>query len=293
MTDRLAIALAQIDPAVGDVRGNADRIRDARAEAAARDADLVVLPELALSGCPAEGLAAKPFFLAAVRTEVERLAAETADGGPALLVGAPWIEGGRVFDAALLLERGRIAAVRYRHEPADGDLPEAGGGFHPGPVPGPVNFRDVRLGVLVGADIATPDVAEALGECGAEILLAPGAGPFDTQAMDRRLNLAVARVTETELPLVCVNAVGGQDGLVFDGGSFALGADRALVAQAARWREQVVITRWQRGDAGWTCVHGEIARPDDGLESVYRAMVLGLGDHVRKNGFPGVLIGLS
>lgn len=295
MTDRLAIALAQIDPTVGDVPGNAGKVRDARAEAAARDADLVVFPELVLSGCPPEDLVAKPFFVAAIRSAVEQLAAETADGGPALLVAAPWVEGDRARNAALLLERGRIAAARYQHGfgGPDHDPLDGARWFSAGPVPGPVNFRDVRLGVLVGADMATPDVAEALGECGAEILLVPGASPFDTDAMDRRLNLAVARVTETELPLVCVNAVGGQDELVFDGASFALGADRTLVAQAVRWREQVVITRWQRGDAGWACVHGEVARPDDALESVYQAMTLGLADHVRKNGFPGVLIGLS
>jgi NAD+ synthase len=293
MTDRLAIALAQLNPTVGDIRGNLEKIRNARAEAAARDADLVVCGELVLSGYPPEDLVLKPFFLGFVRQAVEELAAETGDGGPALLVTAPWMEEAKVYNAAMLLDGGRIAAVRYKH-----DLPNYGvfdekRVFWPGPVPGPVNFRDVRLGVLICEDMWTPDICEALGECGAEILVVPNGSPFETDKMERRLNLAVSRVAETGLPLIYVNQVGGQDELVFDGASFALGADRSLVAQAGCWREQIVMTRWERRGNGWACVHGEQAPPSEGLEAIYRAMVLGLRDYVNKNRFPGVLIGMS
>jgi len=293
MTDRIAIALAQLNPTVGDIAGNARKVRDARAEAAARGADLVLCPELVVSGYPPEDLVLKPFFLASVRRAVEEIAAETADGGPAVVVTAPWEQDGRVHNAALLLDGGAVRAVRFKH-----DLPNYGPFdekrvFAAGPVPGPVNFRDVRLGLMICEDMWTPDVAETLAECGAEILLVPNGSPFETDKLDLRVNLAVARVTETGLPLVYVNQVGGQDELVFDGGSFALGADRALVAQAARWREQVVMTRWVREGGGWRCEHGEAVEPDQGVEAVYQAMVLGLRDYVNKNRFPGVLIGMS
>jgi NAD+ synthase len=301
MTDRLSIALAQLNPTVGDVRGNAERIRRARAEAAARGADLVLCPELVTCGYPPEDLVLKPFFLASVRDAVEALARDTADGGPGLVVGAPWEQGGRVHNAAVLLDGGAVAAVRFKH-----DLPNYGPFdekrvFVPGPVPGPVNFRDVRLGLMVCEDMWTPDVAETLAECGAEILLVPNGSPFETDKHDRRLTLAVARVKETGLPLAYANQVGGQDELVFDGASFALGADGALVAQAPRWREAVTLTRWVRGGAkggvesggGWTAEHGDLARPDEGVEAIYQAMVLGLRDYVNKNRFPGVLIGMS
>jgi NAD+ synthase len=293
MTDRLAIALAQLNPTVGDILGNVRKAVDARTEAAALGADLVVYPELVVSGYPPEDLVMKPFFTASVRKAVEDLAAATADGGPALLVTAPWVEEGRVYNAALLLDDGRIAAVRYKHELPNYGVFDEKRVFTSGPIQGPVNFRDVRLGVMICEDMWRPEVAETLAESGAEILVVPNGSPFETDKQDARLNLAVARVTETELPLVYVNQVGGQDELVFDGGSFVLGADRRLAAQAAGWREQVMLTRWERGAGGWACVEAEMAKPAEGLEAIYQAMMLGLRDYVGKNRFPGVLIGMS
>jgi NAD+ synthase len=299
MTDRIAIALAQLNPTVGAITANIDRIRTARAEAAARGTDLVICPELSVCGYPPEDLVAKPFFLEAVEAAVRAFSEETADGGPAVLLGAPWLADGKVYDAALLLDAGRIATVRFAHVLASHVLTDdAGsstkGSFAAGPVPGPVNFRGIRLGVLIGADISTPDVAEALGECGAELLLHISAVPFRTDGQDRRINVAVARVTETGLPLVCVNQTGGQDELVFDGSSFALGADRALKAHAPAFQEVLAVTRWERGDEeDWICREGELAPPPSGHDAVWQALTLGLRDYVNKNGFAGVLIGLS
>ena len=304
MTDRIAIALAQLNPTVGAITANIDRIRTARAEAAARAADLVVCPELSVSGYPPEDLVAKPFFLESVEVAVREFAEETADGGPAILLGAPWLADGKVHDAALLLDGGRITAVRFAHVlgaqvlAAQVLTDEAGSGtrgrFAAGPVPGPVNFRGTRLGVLIGADISTPDVAEALGECGAELLVHISATPFGTDAQDRRMSVAVARVTETGMPLVSVNQTGGQDELVFDGSSFALGVDNALKAHAPAFREVLAVTRWERGDdEDWICREGELAPPPAGHEAVWQALTLGLRDYVNKNGFAGVLIGLS
>ena len=294
MTDRLSIALAQLNPTVGNIPANIDRIRNARAEAAARGADLVVCPELVVTGYPPEDLVLKPFFLDIVEKAVRDLAAETADGGPALLVGTPWRDQGKCYNAALLLDGGTVAASRFKV-----DLPNYGvfdekRVFVPGPMPGPINFRGVRLGVPICEDIWSADVVETLAESGAEILIVPNGSPFEAGKQDRRIQLAVQRVTETNLPLLYVNQVGGQDELVFDGASFAIGADRSLVAQAPSFTEHLMLTRWERSaDDVWTCAEAERIAPAEGLEAIYTALVLGLRDYVNKNRFPGAILGLS
>jgi len=298
MTDSLNIALAQIDPTVGDIAGNVERVRKARAEAAALGADLVVFPELVVAGYPPEDLVLKPAFVQSCMEAVERLAADTVDGGPAMIVGSPWAEDGPdiggVYNAALLLDGGRVEAKRFKV-----DLPNYGvfdekRVFRPGPMPGPVSFRDVRLGIPICEDIWGTGVVECLQETGAEILLVPNGSPYEIDKTDLRLVHAVGRVTESGLPIAYVNQVGGQDELVFDGASFVIDADRSLRVQLPAWQEAVVLTRWSRtGNGGWSCAPGPIARLSEGLESIYQAAVLGLRDYVRKNGFPGVLIGLS
>jgi len=294
MTDRLAIALAQINPTVGDLDGNVARILAARAAAAAEGADLVVFSELVVGGYPPEDLVLKPFFQDRVEAAVEQLAVATADDGPAMLVGTLRRFDGALYNGAVLLEGGAVAAVRLKH-----DLPNYGvfdekRVFAAGPLPGPVSFRGVRLGVMVCEDMWTPDVTECLEESGAEILVVLNGSPYEIDKPDERLNLAVARITESGLPLIYVNQIGGQDELVFDGASFVLDAASALRVQAPAWREAVIVSRWQRGDDGWTCADGAVAPVEgDGFEDIYQAMMLGLKDYVRKNGFPGVLIGLS
>ena len=293
MTDTLCIALTQINPSVGDVVGNVARLRRARADAAAKGADLVVSSELVVSGYPPEDLVVRPVFQDTVEREVGALAAETADGGPGMLIGAPWVQDGKLYNAALLLDGGGIAAVRLKH-----DLPNYGvfdekRVFEIGPLPGPMNFRGVRLGVMVCEDMWAGDVTECLEESGAEILVVINGSPFEDEKQDQRLNLAVARVTESSLPLIYVNQIGGQDELVFDGSSFALNGDSSLCAQTASWREDILATHWKREDSGWVCDIAERIAAPEGEASVYAAMVLGLRDYVRKNGFPGVIIGLS
>lgn len=291
MTDRLSIAIAQIDPTVGDVAGNADRIRRARAEAGG--ADLVVFPELALSGYPPEDLVLKPAFQEACREACEALAKETADGGPALLVGLPWPEDGRLYNAVALLDGGEIAALRYKVLLPNYGVFDEKRVFDAGEMPGPVSFRDVRIGVPICEDIWQPSVVECLEENGAEMLLVPNGSPFETTKDDIRLNIAVERVVESGLPLAYVNQVGGQDELVFDGASFVLGRDRALRAQLPSWVESVALTRWERTAGGMECVGGPMAEGGDDLADIYAAMMLGLRDYVNKNRFPGVVLGLS
>ncbi len=293
MTNKFSIAIAQIDPTVGDIEGNAARIRAARAEASAKGCDLLIASELVLAGYPPEDLVLRMSFQEAIDHAVDDLAKETVDGGPALLFGAVRRENGKIHNTALLLDGGKVAAERFKH-----DLPNYGvfdekRVFEAGPLPGPVNFRGVRLGVMVCEDMWKADVAECLGESGAEILAVINGSPYVADKWDTRLNLAVARVVESGLPLIYVNQVGGQDELVFDGASFVLGRDSGLKAQCPSWREIVLATEWTRGPNGWDCTETERAPAPDGLESIYAALVLGLRDYVGKNRFPGVIIGLS
>jgi len=305
MTDTLAIALAQINPTVGDIDGNVDRILSARAEAAGQGAELVITGELCVSGYPPEDLVLKRAFLKVIETAVDKLAGVTADGGPGLLIGAPWRDGGRsrgldrgndderLYNATLLLDGGDITAIRFKHELPNYGVFDEKRIFTPGPLPGPVAFRGVRLGVMICEDMWTPDVAECLVESGAEIFVVINGSPFETDKSDDRLSLAVARVTETGLPLTYVNLIGGQDELVFDGASFVLGADKKYKAKAAAWKEDLLATFWKRDGNAWTCDETPIPPSIAEEEAIYQAMVLGLRDYVGKNGFPGVLIGLS
>ncbi|MEX0589607.1 MAG: NAD+ synthase [Xanthobacteraceae bacterium] len=289
--DKLAIAVAQLNPTVGDIAGNTEKARRARREAAG--ADIVVFPELYISGYPPEDLVLKPAFQAACRSAIETLARETAEGGPALLIGTPWLEDGKVYNAVCLLMDGRIAGVRFKV-----DLPNYGvfdekRVFAVGPMPGPMDFKGIRIGVPICEDMWAPDVTECLAETGAEILLVPNGSPYHHGKEDIRLSLAVARVTETGLPLVYVNQVGGQDELVFDGSSFALNADRSLAFHLSSFLETVQVTHWRRGGGTWRCVDGAKVNVIEGDEADYAACVLGLRDYVNKNGFPGVVLGLS
>ncbi len=293
MTDSLTIALAQINPTVGDIDGNLGRIRDARAKGFEVGADLVVTGELLVSGYPPEDLVLKRAFTDTVEAGVRTLAAETADGGPGLLIGAPWLDQGRLYNAALVLDGGEITARRFKCELPNYGVFDEKRVFAPGPLPGPVAFRGVRLGVMVCEDMWYADVTECLRESGAQILLVINGSPFETDKPGDRLNPAVARVTESGLPLVYVNLVGGQDELVFDGASFVLGADNRLLAKAPSWTEDILTTRWTGDNGVWTCANAAITPAPGEEEAIYRALVLGLRDYVGKNGFPGVLIGLS
>jgi NAD+ synthase len=289
--DRLTIAIAQLNPIVGDVAGNAAKARRARDEAAAMGADLVVFPELFISGYPPEDLVLKPAFQAACRAAVEELARESTNG-PALVIGTPWVENDKLYNAAALVAAGRIAALRFKV-----DLPNYGvfdekRVFAPGPMPGPISFRGVRLGIPICEDIWGPEPAECIAETGGEILLVLNGSPYRRNVIDERLNVSVARATETRLPLLYVNQVGGQDELVFEGASFALNADGSLAAQLPSFHEQIALTDWTRTADGWRC-EGPFSAAEEGDKADYCACVLGLRDYVEKNGFPGVVFGLS
>ena len=256
---KFTISLAQLNPTVGDVPGNAAKARAARDKAAADGADLVVLPELFITGYPPEDLVLKPAFQAACRVAIEELARETAGGGPAMLIGTPWVEDGKLYNACALLDDGRIAALRFKANLPNYGVFDEKRLFARGPAAGPVTVRGIRVGVPICEDIWLEEseeyenVVECLAETGAEILVVPNGSPYARDKNDLRLSIAVARVTESGLPLVYLNQIGGQDELVFDGASFALNADLSVAAQLPAFEENITTLIWTKSADGWRC----------------------------------------
>jgi NAD+ synthase len=288
----LRIAIAQLNPVMGDVSGNLAKARAARADAAARGADLLVFSELFLSGYPPEDLVLKPAFQAACRTATEALARDTADGGPAVIVTTPWADRGQVFNAAVYCDAGLIQAVRFKVDLPNYSVFDEKRVFSPGPLPGPINVRGVRIGVPICEDIWTGEVVETLSETGAELLVVPNGSPYRETVYDERINTIVARITESGLPLLYVNQVGGQDELVFDGASLALNADSRLAVQLPAFTEALAVVEATKTDGRWS-FSGPVDAHASGDEANYQACVLGLRDYVEKNRFPGVVLGLS
>ena len=295
---QFTVTLAQLNPTVGDIEGNAAKARAARTQAAADGADLLVFPELFIAGYPPEDLILKPSFQAACRGAIESLARDTADGGPAVLIGTPWVDDGKLYNACALLDGGRIAALRFKANLPNYGVFDEKRLFARGPASGPLTIRGVRVGVPICEDIWLEEseeyenIVECLAETGAEILIVPNGSPYSRDKNDLRLSIVVARVRESGLPLVYLNQIGGQDEVVFDGGSFALNADLSVAAQLPSFAETVTTLRWTKGRGDWRCA-GPVASLIDGDKADYAACVLGLRDYVEKNRFPGVLLGIS
>jgi NAD+ synthase len=292
LSDRFRIAVAQIDSIVGDIAGNLEHARRARKEAAAKEADLLVLPELYIGGYPPEDLVLKPAFVDACHAAVEALVADTADDGPGVVIGTPWREGAKLTNAVVVADGGRIVGVRAKVELPNYGVFDEKRVFTPGPLPGPVGFRGVRLGLPICEDIWAEQVTECLLETGAELLIVPNGSPYWQGKAEDRLQVAVARVVETGLPMIYVNQCGAQDELVFDGGSFGLHGDRSLAFQMPQFEEAVTVVTWRK-EAGWRAVDAPLATLPALEEANWMACVLGLRAYVEKNAFRGVVLGLS
>ena len=291
--DNFKLALAQLNPVLGDLEGNLRKARETRARAADAGADLIAFTELSLVGYPPEDLVLKPALQKAARDACEALARDTKDDGPAMLVGLPWGEGPSVYNAMALLDGGRIEAVRYKYNLPNYGVFDEKRVFAPGPLPQPIPFRGVKLGVPICEDIWSEDACKSLAVQGAELLIVPNGSPYWLGKQEVRYDIARLRVAETRLPLAYVNQVGGQDELVFDGASFVLNGDGSVALQLPAWEEALGMSEWRREDGRWRCVPGTIAEIERDEAANYLACVTGLRDYVEKNGFPGVVLGLS
>ena len=294
MTDSLSITLAQLNQSVGDMAANSAAMLAARDRARSAGADLIVFPEMQLIGYPPEDLVLKPALIERAATALEQLALATADGGPAMLVGSVFVRDGNLHNGVALLDQGKIAAVRFKHElPNYGTFDEVRL-FEPGPLPEPIVFKGVMIGLPICEDIWHPDVCRHLADFGAELLICINGSPYEIDKDTLRIDgVAKRRAVDTGLPLAYLNRVGGQDELVFDGASFVVNGDGSLAVQMADWEEQEVLTRWTRTATGWRCDRGVVEPLSDHPEDIYCAMVLALRDYVDRNRFPGVVLGLS
>ncbi len=292
MSDRFRITLGQLNPTVGDLAGNATLARDAWQQGRDAGADLVALPEMFITGYNAQDLVIKHAFQIDVMTHLEQLARDCADG-PALAIGAPWVEGAMLYNAYVILRNGKIASRSLKHNLPNETVFDEVRIFDAGPLGGPYSVGNTRVGSPICEDAWHPEVCETLAETGAEFLLVPNGSPYYRDKMDTRLNMMVARVVETGLPLIYLNMVGGQDDQVFDGASFALNPGGKLAARLPVFDAVVRHMDLERGPDGWRVVPGEIAPLPDEYEQDYRVMVEALRDYMRKTGFKKVLLGLS
>jgi NAD+ synthase len=292
MSDTLSITLAQLNQIVGDIAGNAEIMLKVRAEAG--KTDLIVFPEMHLIGYPPEDLILKPAMIERAVAEIERLALCTGDGGPAMLVGSVFVRDGALHNGVALLDGGRVTATRFKHElPNYGTFDEMRY-FTPGPLPEPVLFRGAMLGLPICEDIWHPDVCRHLADFGAGLFICVNGSPYEIDKDVLRIDeIARRRAVDTGIPMAYLNRVGGQDELVFDGASFVINGDGSLAVQMRDWVEEITETKWTKVARGWNCNRGELEGLTDNAEETYCAMVLALRDYVNKNGFPGVVLGLS
>lgn len=302
MTETIRIALAQLNLIVGDLKGNAEKILLAYKTAAKAGADLVLTPELSISYYQAEDLVLRPAYVKACMAKAEELAKATAEG-PALIIGAPWQQEGhheagneeKPYNAALLLRGGRIEQVWYKY-----DLPNylvfddkrifAAGGRDDGE---PFLLKGARIGVAICEDMWSRERAQSLKRRGSHLLAVINASPFETDKQPVRRAVITARVKETGLPVVYVNQVGGQDSVVYDGGSFVMNAQGDLTAYLGAFCEKISLSSFKKTGENWVPQAEELAPVFHEEEMVYQALMLGLRDYVTKNNFPGVVLGMS
>ena len=289
---RFRLTLAQLNPTVGDLRGNAAKAHDAWKQARDAGADMVALPEMFLPGYQCQDLVMKPAFVADCQRVLAELAGACADG-PVIGIGLPWSRGAEIFNAYALCERGQITTRVLKHHLPNFNVFDEKRQFTPGQIHGPVAIGQARVGIPVCEDAWHPDVCETLAETGAELLLVPNGSPYFRGKRDMRLTQMVSRVIETGLPLVYLNMGGGQDDQVFDGGSFVLNPHGKLVLQMPLFEEAIAHVDFTRSETGWAAEPGELAHVPDDWEQDYRVMVEALRDYLRKSGFARVLLGLS
>ena len=292
MADTLRITLAQLNQSVGDLAANAAAMLAARERA--KTSDLIVFPEMQLIGYPPEDLILKPALIERAAAEIELLAKATASPGPAMLVGSAFVRDGALHNGVALLDQGKVAAIRFKHELPNYGVFDEPRVFQPGPLPEPIVLKGTMIGLPICEDIWQPDVCKHLADFGAELFICINGSPYEIDKDTLRIDgVAKRRAAATGLPLAYLNRVGGQDELVFDGASFVVNGDGSLAVQMKDWEEQEVTTHWTKTAKGWRCDRGAIASLAEHPEDIYSAMVVALRDYVDRNRFPGVVLGLS
>jgi len=291
MKNKLKIALAQLNPIVGDVKGNIKKLIKVRSTLN-KDIDIIVAPELYVTGYPIDDLVLRDDFLQLVKNEIEQLAELTKDNNAAIIIGAPRKEKESIKNSVFILDHGKIITYRDKYNLPNSGVFDEQRIFSPGALSGPVKVRDVLIGLPICEDIWTETVIECLCETGAEIILSINASPYSTKKIDQRMSVAVSRVLESKLPLIYLNRVGGQDELVFDGSSFSLSHKGELTSQSYDFKEQTSVITLKKEGENWIC-EGEINSVSSHLESLYKALVISVRDYVKNNGFPGVILGMS
>jgi len=293
MTSELNIALGQLNYTVGDLTGNRLKIEQAHMEAAEQGADLLVLSELALVGYPPEDLIFRKEFQQHAMQSVLELARLTQGESPAILVGGVWYEDEQVYNAAFLLDEGEIHSIITKFSLPNYGVFDEQRIFMAGSMPEPVQWRGVNLGILVCRDLWDPEIGKQMALKNAEMMLVLNASPYDVPKWNERIHVSEVGVQQAKAPLIYVNQVGGQDELVFDGRSFIMDREGTLDVEMPAWEEGVQVTQWQKEDEHWHCTTA-LAQPEVVQEEeIYNALVVGVHDYVQKNGFPGVLIGMS
>ena len=293
MTKMFRLTMAQLNPAVGDLSGNAQLARDAWEAGREAGADMVALPEMFITGYQTQDLVQKTAFVADAMAHIMSLAADCADG-PALAIGGPQFDEDRLYNCYFILRGGEVVARMKKHFLPNFNVFDEVRLFKSDDISGPYVVSDgPRLGSPICEDAWYPDVAEAMVETGAEILVVPNGSPYFRNKFPIRLNNMVARVVENDVPLVYINMVGGQDDQVFDGGSFVLNRGGKLAMQMPVLQSAISHVDFKQTDDGWEALPGEMSTLPDDIAQDYQVMVIGLRDYMRKTGFKKVLLGLS
>ena len=293
MTDQLRIALAQLNPKVGDLSGNLALARKALDDAKAARADILMLSELFLTGYFPDDLLFKEQFIKDAIGAARALVADTKGTDVVLILPTIWLDVTGLHNAVLVAEHGDITAIRYKRELPNSDVFYEKRYFEAGPLPLPVTIKGVSVGIPICEDVWHTPVCEHLAMRGAEIMLCPNGSPYWTNKQHIRKDLVRARVAEDGVPMLYLNQVGGQDELVFDGASFAMEPGDKLVVQGRFFEPDFIVSDWTLSENGWTCTNGRIQDLTSVEEAPWRACVLGLRDYVHKNGFSHVVLGLS
>ena len=291
MLTKLKIALAQLNPLVGDVSGNTKKLIDARSKLD-NDIDILVAPELYISGYPIDDLVLRGDFLDLVEKELNNLAKITTDNKSAIIVGAPRKDGGSIKNSVFVMEKGEIISIKDKYELPNTGVFDEQRIFEKGPLENCVKIKGVNVGLPICEDIWKETVLKKLSQSGAEIIIAINASPFTISKYDERNDIALSRAKETKLPIVYLNRTGGQDELIFDGSSFSLNHDGKKFSSLEEFKEDISIINFSKNNGKWTG-HGNVKKNSSQSERLYKALVVGLRDYVKNNKFSGVVLGLS